>query len=254
MRRIHELCTGKIILNDRQQEENCFLLPGFSCLKSRKVRVNILAMGDVGGTLALGLRLLGGDIIRQIGICDIDPKAVSRWEHELNQIAMPMDPEAFPEVIPTAAENLFDCDVFVFCASRGVPALGSTGDVRMVQLEKNRQLISVYADQAVKAGFAGDFFVVSDPVDPLCRSVLNAGISPCRISPANDMPMMMAVCLIYFIRKTRICVFCSLLQPADLPVCASPASLRNIIRFTTAMRGSCKRRKSFHRRIIPLSS
>lgn len=47
MRRIHELCTGKIILNDRQQEENYFLLPGFSYCKSRKVRVNILAMGDV---------------------------------------------------------------------------------------------------------------------------------------------------------------------------------------------------------------
>ena len=181
MRRIHELCTGKIILNDRQQEKNYFLLPGFSYFKSRKVRVNILAMGDVGGTLALGLRLLGGDIIWQIGICDIDPNAVSRWEHELNQIAMPSDPETFPEVIPTAIEDLFDCDVFVFCASRGVPALGSSGDVRMLQLEKNRQLISIYADQALKAYFDGEFFVVSDPVDPLCRAALNAGIRPCRI-------------------------------------------------------------------------
>ena len=124
MRRIHELCTGKIILKESHQEENCFLLPGFSCSKSRKVRVNILAMGDVGGTLGLGLRLLGGDIIRQIGICDIDPNAVSRWEHELNpqwqricSIAMfsySVPPEAY---LPWAAAGMYACSSWKKTAS-----------------------------------------------------------------------------------------------------------------------------------------
>ena len=38
-----------------------------------KCRVTLLALGDVGSTLLLGLRLLGGDVIRSIGICDVRP-------------------------------------------------------------------------------------------------------------------------------------------------------------------------------------
>ena len=176
MRRLHELCTGEYRLR-----EDAFLLPGYQCYADRKVRVNILAMGDVGGTLALGLRLMGGDAVSQIGICDIDPNAVSRWEHELDQIAMPADPEAFPEVVPVGMKDLFRCDVFVFCASMGVPGLGSSGDVRMVQLDKNRELVHAYARQAEEDGFEGEFFVVSDPVDPLCMAALTSGIKAVRI-------------------------------------------------------------------------
>ncbi|MBQ6370546.1 MAG: lactate dehydrogenase [Firmicutes bacterium] len=177
MRRLHELCTGKYVLTG----SDSFVLPGYRCHEGEKVRLNILAMGDVGGTLALGLRLLGADAISRIGICDIDPRCVSRWEHELNQIAMPDAPEAFPEVLPVPLEDLFDCDAFVFCASRGVPELGSSGDVRMLQLDKNRGLIRGYAQQAAKAGFDGEFFVVSDPVDPLCMAAKTGGISASRI-------------------------------------------------------------------------
>ena len=73
MRRLHELCTGEYLLR-----EDAFLLPGYQCYADRKVRVNILAMGDVGGTLTLAMRLCGGDIVRRIGICDIDPNMASR--------------------------------------------------------------------------------------------------------------------------------------------------------------------------------
>ena len=38
-----------------------------------KRRVHLLALGDVGSTLALGLRLLGGDVLSAIGICDLRP-------------------------------------------------------------------------------------------------------------------------------------------------------------------------------------
>ena len=39
--------------------------------RPEKVRVNLLALGDVGSTLLMGLRLMGGDVISSIGICDL---------------------------------------------------------------------------------------------------------------------------------------------------------------------------------------
>ena len=54
-----------------------------------KVRVNLLALGDVGSTLLLGLRLMGGDVVSSIGICDVRENAALRWEFELNQIQPP---------------------------------------------------------------------------------------------------------------------------------------------------------------------
>ena len=64
--------------------------------------------------------------------------------------------------------------MFVFCASRGVPPVGSEAvDVRMVQFKGNAELIKGYASMAADYGFKGIFAVVSDPVDQLCATVLN---------------------------------------------------------------------------------
>lgn len=174
-RRLSELYDGPC----KGWSEHWFLIPGFRDYMGEMLRVNILAMGDVGGTLALAMKLTGADIVAEIGICDISEKALQRWEQELNQIALPSDPGLFPPVRPVSSEALFDCDVFVFCASRGVPDVSETGvDVRMVQLEKNLELIRDTASRAVKAGYGGAFFVVSDPVDPLCRGAVASGIRP----------------------------------------------------------------------------
>lgn len=163
-------------------DDDAFVIPGYRSYEGRKAVIHVLAMGDVGGTLTLAMRLCGGDIVRRIGICDIDPNMASRWEQELNQIRFPSDPCRFPEVRVLPPDRLFDCDVFVFCASRGVPALEEkTADVRMVQLEKNVTLVRAYAAQAKKAGFEGEFFIVSDPVDPLCSAVLMEGIGPRQV-------------------------------------------------------------------------
>ena len=54
-----------------------------------KARVTLLALGDVGSTLLMGLRLLGGDVISSIGICDVRDNVAARWEFELDQIAPP---------------------------------------------------------------------------------------------------------------------------------------------------------------------
>ena len=80
----------------------------------------MLAIGDVGSMLLTGLHLLGGDVISSIGICDISDKVTARWEFEENQIAYPWDYDAMPEVDVVDQDHLFDCDVFVFVASKGI--------------------------------------------------------------------------------------------------------------------------------------
>lgn len=142
-------------------------------LRPEKVRVNLLALGDVGSTLLMGLRLMGGDVISSIGICDLREGVAQRWEFELNQIQLPGPYDVLPPVEIVSPEQLFDGDVFLFCASRFVPDTAvKTGDVRMAQYRLNRELAALYAQKARQARYRGLFCVVSDPVDPLCRAVL----------------------------------------------------------------------------------
>ena len=137
-----------------------------------KARVTLLALGDVGSTLLMGLRLLGGDVISSIGICDVRDNVAARWEFELDQIAPP-ETEPLPEVDIIVPEQLFDGDVFLFCASRMIPDTSVVqGDVRMAQYGLNRELVGHYARMAREKQYRGLFVVVSDPVDPLCRWAL----------------------------------------------------------------------------------
>ena len=141
--------------------------------RPEKVRVNLLALGDVGSTLLMGLRLMGGDVISSIGICDLREGVAQRWAFELNQIQLPGPYDALPPVEIVSPEQLFDGDVFLFCASRFVPDTAvKTGDVRMAQYRLNRERAALYAQKARQARYRGLFCVVSDPVDPLCRAVL----------------------------------------------------------------------------------
>lgn len=159
-------------------------IPGYRCYAGKKLNVNVLALGDVGSTLAMALMLRGGDVIDSIGLCDINPASSDRFEFEFGQFSMPTDYNAFPKVRAVAPEDVFDCDVFVFCAALGVPKVGdekSAVDVRMIQLQRNVQLVKTYAEQSLQAGFDGEFFIVSDPVDPLCRGALEAGVDRNRI-------------------------------------------------------------------------
>ena len=139
--------------------------------KKGKKRVHVLAIGDVGSMLLTGLHLLGGDVISSIGICDISDKVTARWEFEENQIAYPWDYDAMPEVDVVDQDHLFDCDVFVFVASKGIPPVGSgVKDVRMYQFENNSKIIGHYAKMAREKNFKGLFCAVSDPVDPLAKT------------------------------------------------------------------------------------
>ncbi len=134
-------------------------------------RIHLLAVGDVGGTLLTALKLLGGDCVASIGICDLNESTVARWTAEMGQISWPWDYGALPEVEPVTMERLFDCDVFLFAATRSIPAVDSgVQDVRMAQFDANRAIVEHYAVMARKADFSGLFAVLSDPVDPLCKA------------------------------------------------------------------------------------
>lgn len=136
----------------------------------QKKRIHILALGDVGATLLLGLKLLGGDAVSTIGIYDARDGFAARYEQEMNQITEPFCYDALPIVEAVTKDTLFNCDMFLFCASAGVPAVGAAvEDVRMAQLAGNLRILKEYARMARDARFAGIFGVVSDPVDILCR-------------------------------------------------------------------------------------
>ncbi|WP_312635932.1 lactate dehydrogenase [Oscillibacter sp.] len=143
-------------------------------------RVHLLAVGDVGGTLLTALKLLGGDCIGTIGICDLNENTVARWVSEMSQISWPWDYEALPKVEAVQPGHLFDCDVFLFAAAKAIPPVGSqVQDVRMAQFAANRPLVESFARQAREARFDGLFAVLSDPVDPLCKAAyLASNTSP----------------------------------------------------------------------------
>ena len=167
---IHELCP----------EADSLKLP--FPLKKSGMRVNIAALGDVGATLLLGLKLLGGEILDTIGIYDLNENMMMRYEAEMNQIGWPFYTKKLPNVVITPESALFDCDMFIFCASKAVPPVGADGDVRMMQFDANRKIASHYASLAKSNAFKGIFAVVSDPVDPLCKeALLVSGLAPGQI-------------------------------------------------------------------------
>lgn len=147
-----------------------------------KVRAQIAALGDVGQTALLGLLLLGGDLFSEIGIYDINEANLARLEMECGQMRFPSGDKNIPPVRVLREEDLFDCDVFLFCASKGVPAIGASGDVRMAQYEANKGIVSLYAKMAKNRDYRGLICVVSDPVDPLAGVFLReSGLSPEQI-------------------------------------------------------------------------
>jgi hypothetical protein len=148
------------------------VLQAFQVRGETKPRVNLVGLGNVGGTTAIGLKLLGTDLT-QIGIYDYDPNQCLRYEAELNQVLPVKDNETLPSISILAREDLFACEAFLFTAARAVPEVGaeSGGDVRMMQYEANRDLLRSYAKAARESGFSGLFCQISDPVDQLSRAV-----------------------------------------------------------------------------------
>lgn len=160
----------------------------YSPLNGKKKRVHLLALGDVGMTLLMGLRLLGAEAIDTIGIMDLNAKNMQRLEMEINQIRYPFaDWEGegmplLPKIEILSQDNLFNCDVFLFVASKGVPPVGAKGDMRMAQLAANTELVAHFARLAKAQNFKGLYCQISDPVDPLAKVFLKeSGLAPSHI-------------------------------------------------------------------------
>jgi len=155
---------------DREEE---VLKKGPGLQEKKTFTLSILGLGDVGGTLLIGLRLLGKDILREIRIFDLNLSKRRRYYLECNEIS---DGTDLPEVTEADLSNVFDTDCLVFTISIFVPPVGTAiEDVRMVQFEKNRKVLLDYARMAEEAGFKGYYFIVSDPVDLLCMSLMEEG-------------------------------------------------------------------------------
>lgn len=138
--------------------------------KKSGLTATLVGLGDVGGTLLIALKLLGRELSR-IAIYDPNEALCRRYEVELNQV-LPPDGAPLPEIAICSQERLFDCDLFLFTASRGVPPVGSdVQDVRMTQFARNREMLAGYARRARETAFDGLFCQISDPVDQLCRAV-----------------------------------------------------------------------------------
>lgn len=102
--------------------------------RTEPLRVTLVGLGDVGGTLLLALKLLGREL-GELRIYDPNAAQCRRYELELNQV-LPLD-HPLPPVTVCTEDTLFDCDLLLFTASRGVPPVGSgVADVRLAQYEK----------------------------------------------------------------------------------------------------------------------
>lgn len=167
---------GRICLVNRSNKAYEFWLKDTLTEHKALRRVNILGLGDVGSTMALAMCLYGRGVIGEIGIYDLSEERQQRWEMELNQIGEPLE-DTLPKVKIIGEEELFDCDLFAFTASVGVPPLTvKSGDVRAVQFEGNSKLVEKFVKMAMDRAFEGIFAVVSDPVDQLCRHAFESAL------------------------------------------------------------------------------
>ena len=138
-------------------------------------KVNVVGLGNVGGTLLIGLKILGAEKLQSIGIFDTNQQVLKRWDYEMNQIIDGSNQNQFPPVVIIKPEDIFSADIVIFCVSIGVPPAGQyIKDVRMMQLEANSKIINHYAKRARKMNYNGIFAVVSDPVDLLCQKAFLA--------------------------------------------------------------------------------
>lgn len=142
-------------------------------------RIHIIGLGDVGMHCALGLRLLGGADLT-LGLYARDHTTAEALSMELNQCA-PHTPVPMPRAVPVRKDQLLNCDALVFAASAGVPKTLKPGDdVRMMQFENNKKILSEYLSMLRSFEFSGTLFILSDPVDALCAFAAKelAGVLP----------------------------------------------------------------------------
>lgn len=148
---------GLIILG----ESSGFALP-------KKPRVHMIGLGDVGIHAALGLYLLAPEDV-ELGFYARSFDQAQAMTLEFLQMR-PYGDTSTHTVYPVKEEALYDCDMLVFAASAGVPKTLQPGDdVRMMQRDANAKILQTYLDGIKEHDYQGMLFILSDPVDALCK-------------------------------------------------------------------------------------
>ncbi|MBN2259590.1 MAG: lactate dehydrogenase [Clostridiales bacterium] len=167
--------------------------------------VTIIGLGDVGGNLLLGLKLLGHPTIESINIYNPGKERGMRYEMEMNQIYS----ENFDVDIPIeiiSEDEIFNSDVVIFTASRSVPDIGDEAvDVRKVQFKGNSEILTAYVKSAKEKEYKGLFLIVSDPVDLLCKVALersDGALLPSQIAGFGQGVMFARA--LYFSKKMQV--------------------------------------------------
>lgn len=136
-------------------------------------RVALIGLGRVGGTAATTLASLASrrSGIRELLISDCDAANENRWQLELQAIAEWHGHTRLPRVRRASADEMFaTCDAVVLAAAAGVPPIGTSEDVRLVQLAPNRAILRDALHRCREAEFTGLFLIVSDPVEILAQA------------------------------------------------------------------------------------
>lgn len=132
------------------------------------LKLCVIGSGDVARTMILGLLLTASDgQIQEINILGPDETEIKRLIHEFSQVYRLNRP-----VISIISDPLKkrQADAIIFCASASVPPISVTsGDVRLVQFQKNSKILGSVVDPNYK----GLYLIVSDPVDLLCDYLVN---------------------------------------------------------------------------------
>lgn len=137
--------------------------------RTQPLRVTLVGLGDVGGTLLLALKLLGREL-GELRIYDPNAAQCRRYELELNQV-LPLD-HPLPPVTVCTEDTLFDCDLLLFTASRGVPPVGSgVADVPAGAIRKKPRHAAQLCSHGAQSALHRPVLQISDPVDPLACAV-----------------------------------------------------------------------------------
>jgi len=164
--------------------------------RTRELVVGISGLGRVGGLIASGLAAADASRTR-IGtllLHDCDGDNLERMTQELASVASWRQHAPLPRVAAASLPEMMGrCDAFLFAAASAVPPLGTPGDVRLPQFEPNRAALQAALGAAGAAEYAGLFFMVSDPVEPLAQAAFHdsntldgrftgLGLAPERVS------------------------------------------------------------------------
>ncbi len=148
--------------------------------RKRGWSVGLAGLGRVGGVAATALAAAPSRVsgIRELVIHDVDAANQQRWLLELGSIARWRGSGELPLVRTGTPEEIFRrCDAFLFAATRGVPPLGTSGEVRLVQLTPNRAILRGFLAEARRAAYSGLVLIVSDPVEWLAQAAFFDGNS-----------------------------------------------------------------------------